>query len=75
MNRTPVTSSDIISIGYDPALQQMEVEFRRGDKLYLYWDVPQEVYDELMIASSVGKYFASRVKGVYRFTVREKERK
>jgi len=36
-------------------------------KVYQYFDVPQHVYEELVNAPSVGKYFHINVRGVYRY--------
>lgn len=51
MQRIPVTSSNIRSIGYDPRLVILEVEFTSGD-IYRYFNVPEHLYRELMKAPS-----------------------
>ena len=61
MKRIPVVSSMIRSVGYDEPASFLEIEFRSG-KLYRYDDVPQEVYLELMSASSKGRYFEMHIK-------------
>lgn len=61
MNRTPVSSSMIASIGYDVNAQRLEVEFKRG-AVYEYFEVPEEIYLNLLSAESVGKYFDAAVK-------------
>ncbi len=66
MNRTPVVSSSVASVGYDPKTQTLEVEFHNGT-LYQYFDVPQGVYDALMTAESKGSFLNSSIKGVYRY--------
>lgn len=66
MERTPVSSSNIVSIGYNPQLSTLEIEFNNG-RVYQYFDVPESVYGELMAAQSHGKYFNQQIKGVYRF--------
>lgn len=67
MNRQPVTSSNIASIGYDADSQTLEIEFLNGG-VYQYFDVPQYVHEELMNASSHGQYLAQNIKGVYRYS-------
>jgi uncharacterized protein len=67
MNRMPVDSSNIASIGYDPISQTLEVEFMKGN-IYQYFDVPSQVYEGFITADSKGKYLASQIKGNYRFT-------
>ena len=67
MNRQPVTSSNIASIGYDANSQTLEVEFLNGG-VYQYFDVPQHIYDGIMNADSHGQYLAQNIKGVYRYS-------
>lgn len=66
MERTPVDSSNISSIGYDEDSNTLEVEFHSG-AVYQYFDVPLNVYQEIMEAGSKGQYFAQHIKGYYRF--------
>lgn len=66
MNRTPVSSSNIASIGYDSDAVTLEVEFHTG-KVYQYFDVPEAVHVELMQASSVGTYLNANIKNHYRY--------
>ncbi|GAA4178541.1 KTSC domain-containing protein [Sphingobacterium ginsenosidimutans] len=67
MNRQPVTSSNIASIGYDANSQTLEIEFLNGG-IYQYFDIPQHIYDGLMSADSHGQYLAQNVKGAYRYS-------
>lgn len=55
MDRIPVTSSNIRSIGYDPQSSILEVEFTSGD-VYQYLDVPEHLYHELIKAASPGQF-------------------
>jgi hypothetical protein len=66
MNRTPVASSNIASIGYDPRNLTLEVEFTDGS-IYQYFDVPEAVYQEFMRAGSKGKFLHANIKGSYRY--------
>lgn len=67
MERQYVTSSNILSIGYDPANMILEVEFTTG-AIYQYYDVPQSIYDGLMAADSHGTYLSAYIKkGGYRY--------
>ena len=65
MERTPVSSSNIASVGYDDGSSTLEIQFRTG-KIYQYDHVPRAVYDALMSASSHGVYFNSQVRDSYR---------
>ena len=64
MNRTPVSSSNLRSIGYDPNTRTLEIEFHDGG-IYQYFEVPTEIHDALMSASSHGKYFAANIKNSF----------
>ena len=66
MDRIPVSSSDLSSVGYDATSQVLEIEFNNGG-VYQYFDVPQYAYDGLMSAGSHGEYFGTEIKGVYRY--------
>lgn len=67
MERKPVSSSNIASIGYDEASSTLEIEFL-NHSIYQYFDVPQHIYQELMNADSRGQYLAQNIKGVYRYS-------
>jgi hypothetical protein len=62
----PLRSSNIAAAGYDDESRTLFVEFLSGS-LYAYDGVPREVYDDLCGAPSPGRYFASRVTGVYTY--------
>jgi len=61
MNRVPVSSSNLASIGYDKSKKVLEIEFLNGG-IYQYSDVAASVHDGLMAASSHGSYFDRHVK-------------
>jgi hypothetical protein len=61
MTRQPVDSSNIKSVGYDAALETLEVEFLSG-AIYQYQNVPARVHARLMRAESKGKFFNAHVK-------------
>lgn len=62
-----MTSSNILSIGYDPDNMILEVEFTTG-AVYQYYDVSQSIYDGLMAADSHGTFLSAYVKkGGYRY--------
>lgn len=67
MERKPVTSSNIASIGYDENTSTLEIEFL-NNTIYQYFDVPQQVYQGLMQADSHGQFLAQNIKGVYRYS-------
>jgi len=61
MERTPVQSSNLASVGYDPQTATLEVEFLNGS-IYQYLSVPESVYNGLINASSKGSYLDQFVK-------------
>ena len=61
MNRTPISSSNLRSVGYDQPTSTLEVEFRHGG-VYQYFDVPEARYAGLMSAYSKGSYFDQSIK-------------
>lgn len=63
MNREPVQSSNLASVGWDNGT--LEVEFQGSGAVYRYSNVPETEYQALMGAPSVGNYFAAFVKGKY----------
>ena len=67
MNRTPVSSSNLKSVGYDQSSNTLEIEFHSG-RVYQYYNVPKRIYQELMAASSHGKYHHRRIKDSYRYS-------
>jgi hypothetical protein len=66
MVRTPVVSTNLASVGYDPEAGILEVEFI-GGSVYEYYLVPPEVYPDLVGARSPGTAFERLVRGRYRF--------
>ena len=64
IERHPVTSSHLKSVGYNEKAEELEVEFQSGE-VYRYFAVPPVVYEELLSAESKGKFFNSRIRGMY----------
>lgn len=61
MKRVPVTSSNVASVGYDPATKTLEVEFKRGG-VYQYFDVPAATHAAMLAAPSIGSYLDANIK-------------
>ena len=66
MHRTPVASSVIARLGYDQDTETLEVEFHTG-RIYRYVGVPPSVYEALLNAESLGRYFNERIRDHYEF--------
>lgn len=65
MERQPVSSSSITSIGYSADSETLEVEFTKNGAVYEYYNVPSFMYERLMEAPSVGIFFNAEIRGVY----------
>jgi len=66
IERKPVPSSDLASVGYDERTRVLEIEFHSGG-IYRYLDVPKEIFDALLAAESKGRFFAARIRNQFRF--------
>lgn len=67
MERYSVASSNIASIGYDADTDTLEVEFLSG-AIYQYYNVPQNMYDQLMQAGSKGRFLNTYIKNAYPYS-------
>jgi hypothetical protein len=67
MLRTPVASSNLLSVGYVAATRTLEIEFRSGG-IYKYNGVPVKEYNAFIAAPSQGKYFLAYIKDRYSTT-------
>ena len=66
IKRIPVASSNIASVGYDKETQLLEIEFHHG-AIYQYFDVPEELFEELMSSSAIGNYFLNEIKSKFKY--------
>ena len=62
-----VDSSHIERIGYDSNSSTLRIEFK-SNRTYDYSNVPENVFNELRSASSVGVYHAKNIKNFYPYT-------
>jgi hypothetical protein len=60
MERQSVSSSNLVSVGYDVESYTLEVEFNSG--IYQYYNVPEHIYEDLMSAASLGSYLHHYIK-------------
>jgi hypothetical protein len=64
MEREPVSSSSIVSIGYEPESETLEVEFKNSG-IYQYFNVPLFMHERLLMAGSIGSFFNTEIKEAY----------
>ena len=61
MEKREVESSVIGAVGHSRVL---EIEFESG-RIYQYFDVPEDIYTEMLNAPSKGKYFNAHIRGKF----------
>ncbi len=66
MQRQPVSSSQIRSLGHDPATSTLEVEFHSGG-VYQYVGVDALTHKAMAEADSIGAHFHSNIRGKFPF--------
>ncbi len=64
MKRTPVESSMMRSVGYDPLMSILEIEFT-SNHVYQYGEISEETYRELLAADLMGQYFHAYILDQY----------
>ena len=61
-----VSSSNIQTIGYDEEEQTLVVKFTSGS-IYHYFNVPENIYIDMMCTTSFGGFLNDNIKNVYKF--------
>jgi len=61
-----VQSSAIERIYYSAKRRELFVAFT-SDRVYVYFDVPQQEYDDFLSAPSLGQYFNFRIRDRYEY--------
>ncbi|WP_223157457.1 KTSC domain-containing protein [Sulfurovum sp. bin170] len=64
-NLTKVDSSMVYAIGYDSNTKDLDVVFNTGN-IWIYRDVPQNVYKELLNSRSVGTFMLNNIIDYYK---------
>ncbi|MFR5263994.1 KTSC domain-containing protein [Clostridium sp.] len=65
MNMISVISSNLIAVGYDETTMTLRIQFTNGT--YDYFNVPSNVYEQLMTAPSKGSYHNRFIKNSYSY--------
>ncbi len=60
-----VESSLLSKVGYDPEAKVLAVQMVNNSDTYLYKDVPQAIYDDLLAAESKGAFYVKNIKGKF----------
>ena len=64
MEMIRVRSSAITAIGYDPAIQRMQIKFIEGHT-YTFCRVPSHIFDGLLASISKGTYYNNYIRDKY----------
>ena len=59
-----VESSSLQTVGYASETRSLQITFRNGRR-YRYFEVPDEVHQELLRAESKGRYFNAAIKPAF----------
>lgn len=66
IKRQTVDSTNLASVGYNQDARVLEIEFKSG-AVYRYFAVPPAIVEELMRATSKGRFFAREIRSKYEF--------
>lgn len=65
IQREPVQSSALATVGYSKRLRALEIEFRDG-LIYRYLEVSPATHRDLITAHSKARYYNHHIRGKYR---------
>ena len=65
MRVAAVESTTLAVVAYDEAREVLQLEFR-SRTVYRYFGVPARVYEGLLRAQSLGRYFNAEIRGRFR---------
>ena len=60
-------SAALEAVFYDDTRHTLRATFRDTGRTYLYEGVPQELYDALLFADSIGAFFNRHIRDRFRF--------
>jgi hypothetical protein len=60
-----VQSVSLEAVTYDGTAHVLRAKFRSDGRVIAYENVPQDVYDALIFADSMGGYFRDHIEGAY----------
>ena len=62
-----VQSSALEQVSYDERRHTLCATFRETGRTYIYEEVPQELYDSLLFADSLGAFFNTHIRGHFAY--------
>lgn len=67
MQKRSAASPNLASVGYNRETETLEIEFLNGS-VYQYYNVPENMYDELMRADLKGQFLHAYIKNAYPYS-------
>jgi hypothetical protein len=67
-------SSAVDRAAYDIGARTLDLWYKGGDR-YRYFDVPEAVFDALLVAPSAGEFVNREIKPHYRYEIEERRRR
>ena len=68
----PLKSSNVVAVGYDGSKKELHVQFKGAT--YIYSDVNQNLYFQLMQSQSKGKFLRNKIIGQYEGKKQDEEK-
>ena len=65
MQRQPVQSSALESVGYNAKTNTLELEFKEHSGVWQYFNFKPNTYKRFMKSESLGNFFVTKIKGKY----------
>jgi hypothetical protein len=65
MQRQPVQSSALQSIGYDAETHTLELEFHENSGVWQYFNFKPSALKKFLSSESLGNFFVTKIKGKY----------
>jgi len=65
LKRIPLDSSMIEAAAYDTKSKTLYLQFVNTGKVFAYEDVPEDTFQELLAADSVGRFVRAEILGAY----------
>lgn len=62
-----VQSTALEQVTYDEEAHTLYAQLRPSGRTYAYYDVPQDLYDSLIFADSVGGFFKAHIRDQFDF--------
>jgi hypothetical protein len=66
MQRQPVQSSALESIGYDAETYTLELEFKEHSGVWQYFNFKPSALKKFLGSPSLGNFFVTKIKGKYK---------